>query len=263
MTKLQWAVIACAAALFVLLYFVFGTKPRNVQALEKSRALVAESISVNTLLNKAKESLNSAQSNAVMALETQMSQAADDESRVALLKRLSGQWYELGVPALAGHYAQLVAEQTGEEEAWSIAGTTYTICIQRSEEKDVRSFCTSRAVSALENAMSLNPTNLAHQVNLALAYTANPSEDNPMKGILLLRDLNQSNPGNVLILNSLARLALQTGQYERAEERLEEALGVEPDNPATICLLAQAYEGGGKLEKAKEYAARCRALSLQ
>jgi cytochrome c-type biogenesis protein CcmH/NrfG len=261
MTKLQWAVIASAVILFVVAYFVFGVKPRNVTALERSRALVAERISVSTLLRESKEELSREGSQAVLALESQLGQAPNDDTRVELLKRLSGKWFELGVPALAGHYAQLVAEQTGAEEAWSIAGTTYTICIQRSAVADIRSFCTARAVAALENAISLNPSNMAHQVNLALAYAANPPEENPMKGILLLRDLNQSNPDNVLILNALARLAIQTGQYERAEERLEAAFRLEPDNPTTVCLLAQAYEGAGKAAQAAEFAAKCRAFS--
>ncbi|MCB0553632.1 MAG: tetratricopeptide repeat protein [Phaeodactylibacter sp.] len=261
MTKLQWAVIASAVVLFLTLYFTCDTKPRDIQALEKSRALAGESTDVTALLTEAKASLSPAQSSPVLALEAQLDKALEDSSRVEVLKQLSGQWYQLGVPALAGYYAQQVAEANGTEEAWSIAGTTYTICIQNSQEPKVRDFCTGRAVQAFENAISINPANLAHQVNLALAYTANPPQDNPMKGILMLRSLNQSNPDNVLILNTLARLALKTGQFSRAVERLEHALSIEPDNTDSICLLAQAYEGAGETAKAAEFTEKCRSQS--
>lgn len=263
MTKLQWAVIASAIALFLVMYFGCGHKPNNIKALEKSRALAAESTDVNALLQEAKAGLSPVQTDAVLALEAQLGEAGADTSRVALLKQLSGQWYELGAPALAGYYAQQVAEATGEEEAWSIAGTTYTICIQRSQEQKIRDFCTGRAVQAFENAISLNPESVAHQVNLALAYAANPPQDDPMKGILMLRTLNQNNPDNVLILNTLARLAIQTGQFNRAIERLEHALSLDPGNIDSACLLAQAYEGAGDSAKASEYAERCRAQSVR
>lgn len=263
MTKLQWAVIASAIALFLLMYFGCDNKPRDIKALEKSRALVAESTDVNALLQEAKASLSPAQSASILALEARLDEAGADSAGLELLKELSGQWYGLGAPALAGYYAQRVAEARGTEEAWSIAGTTYTICIQRSQDTKIRDFCTGRAVQAFENAISLNPASLAHQVNLALAYSANPPQDDPMKGILMLRNLNQNNPDNVLILNTLGRLSIQTGQYARAIERLERALAIEPGNIDATCLLAQAYEGAGESGKASEFAEKCRAQSAQ
>jgi predicted Zn-dependent protease len=132
--------------------------------------------------------------------------------------------------------------------------------VQRSEEEKVRAFCTNNAVEAFENAISLNPSNISHQVNLALLYAENPPSDNPMKGITMLLDLNREHPENVLVLNNLARLAIRTGQYDRAIERLEKARSIEPDNANTSCLLAQAYEGSGNTEQAEAFGEQCRKL---
>ncbi|MCO6477893.1 MAG: tetratricopeptide repeat protein [Phaeodactylibacter sp.] len=258
MTKLQWAVVASAIGMFFLIYFGCETKPEDIKALEKSRALAAESTDINTLLQEAKASLGAPPSNSILALETELEGALADSARAEVFKRLASKWYEFGYPAISGYYAQEVAELLGAEESWSIAGTTYTICLQQSQEQKVRDFCTGRAVQAFENAISLNPENTAHQVNLALAYAANPPQDNPMKGILMLRDLNQKDPDNVLVLNTLARLAIQTGQYPRAIERLERALELEPGNPNTVCLLAEAYQGNGEAAKAEAFAEQCR-----
>jgi tetratricopeptide (TPR) repeat protein len=261
MTKLQWTVLGAAMALFLILYFGCETTPSDIAALEKSRVLSAESTDVNTLLSEAKLELESIASSELLLLESQLEEAVDDTARAEAYKSLSSKWYELEYPALAGYYAQQVAEIEGTEDAWSIAGTTFTICIQRSEIQKVRDFCAGRAVSAFESAISLNPDNIAHQVNLALSYTYNPPSDNPMKGVLMLRELNQKAPDNVLVLNTLARLAIRTGQYGRAVERLEQALEKEPDNIATACLLAQAYEGNGDMAKAQTFAAKCREAS--
>lgn len=263
MTKLQWAVVASSIALFFILYFGCETRPNDIKALETSRALAAESTDINTLLQQAKEGLSGVEAGNILAMESEAGAAPSDSLKEEALKRLSGEWYRLGFPAISGYYAQEVAELIGTEESWSIAGTTYTICIQQNQEPKVRDFCTGRAIQAFENAISLNPDEKAHQVNLALAYAANPPQDNPMKGVLMLRELNQKEPDNVLVLNALARLALQTGQYGRAIERLERARELQPDNRNTICLLAEAYRGQGDEEKARALAEECSNLNLQ
>ena len=257
MTRLQWAVILSATFLFFLLYFGCDTKPEKQQLLEKTRALQAESTDISVLLKNAKSGLSSAQSGQVFLLEQELAQAETDSARVDKLERLSGAWFDLGQPAIAGFYAQEIAELTATEESWSIAGTTYTICLQRSTEEKIRDYCSGRAIRAFENAISLSPDEVAHQVNLALVYTEYPPADNAMRGILMLRELNDAHPDNVLVMNTLARLAIKTGQFDRAIERLERALELEADNQNTICLLAAAYEGAGQREKAAQFAALC------
>jgi len=261
MTKLQWAVIAAAAALFFLLYFGCDRQPPDMAALEETRSLSVESTTPEVLLEEAKSELQPVELSTLAPLEQRAQEAESDTARMGAYRQLSSEWYQLGQPAIAGYYAQRVAELADTEESWSIAGTTYSICIQRSEREKVREFCTGRAIRAFESAIAINPENTAHRVNLALAYTSNPPPDNPMKGVLMLRELNQEQPDNVLVLNALGRLAIRTGQYDKAVERLESARSVEPDNRNTNCLLAQAYKGKGESTQAKAFAEKCRSLS--
>ncbi|MCB0634360.1 MAG: tetratricopeptide repeat protein [Lewinella sp.] len=266
MTKLQRIVILIAVGLFLLLYFgvntpFFGlsTKSNEQRQLEKTRSLQAESTDISVLLKNAKSALSSAQSGRIFLLEQSLAETQEDSARIEQLQQLSGTWFDLGHPAIAGYYAQEIAEIAGTAESWSIAGTTYTICLQQATEEKVREYCSGRAVSALENAISLDPDQLAHQVNLSLVYTENPSPDDPMRGILMLRELNEAHPNNVLVMNTLARLAIKTGQFDRAIERLERSLELDADNQVTVCLLAAAYQGAGNENKAAEFAARCNA----
>lgn len=261
MTKLQLTVISSAILLFLILYLGCKTKPPKQQALEKSRVLVAESTDIRVLLSEAKSKLRPIESSEVLALEQQIAESNSDSLKVELWKTLSGKWYSFRQPAIAGYYAQNIAESEGSEEAWSIAGTTYAICVQNHQEAKIRSYCSSRAIKAFENAISLNPDNIAHQVNLALSYAENPPQDNPMKGVLMLIELNKANPDNVLVLNNLGRLAIKTGQTDRAIQRLEKAASIEPDNRTTNCLLARVYEQSGQSEKAQIFARKCESLN--
>lgn len=258
MTKLQYIVVGGAVLLFLVLYFGCETKPPGQKQVEQTRILQTEATDVNILIREAHDQLPADQLSTIRALQQELTQANEDSLKVEVLKQLSGRWYENGQPAIAGHYAQEIADLEGTEEAWSIAGTTYAICVQRSDSDKVRTFCNQRAIRAFENAISLDPENVSNQVNLALTYTEIPPPNEPMKGVLMLRELEQSFPESALVLTSLARLAIKTGQFERAIQRLNQALELENDNLNAICLLAQAYAGAGNQMQAQAYDERCR-----
>lgn len=244
-------------ALFLILYFGFDTKPPKQKAIEKSRALSIERINIQDYIRETKSALPPNAAAAIAALEIQVEQALADSLRVPSLQQLSGRWYELRQPAIAGYYAEQVAELDGSESAWSITGTTFTLCAQQSKDPEMREFCANRGILAYENAISMNPEEPAHRINLALLYTEVPPEDNPMQGILMLRELNETYPENVPVLIQLGRLGIQTGQYERAAERLEQALSIDPTNRNAACFLIQAYEQMGNAAGIQQWQPIC------
>jgi tetratricopeptide (TPR) repeat protein len=263
MTKMQWGVISGAVALFLVLFWGFDTKPDAQKSVEKRRVLAATSTDVSALMNEAKKSMTTGALAKVLALETEMENAPSDSMKIEAYKQLSGTWYDVNKPAIAGFYAEKLAGLAKTEEAWSIAGTTYSICVEREKEEKVRSYCRQRAIQALENAASLNPSNLQHKVNMALVYIEMPPKENPMKGILMMLELNKQYPENVLVLTQLGRLAMKTSQFEKAVQRLQQAIAIEPDNPGANCLLADAYSGLGDTSKAEAARKKCEELSVK
>ncbi len=258
MTKFQLAALLLAVALFVGMYIGCETKSNTQKALEKTRAVAAERTDINVLLKAARQRLDAEEAGAIAAAEQRLSALKGDTAAlVAGLMRLAGLWYNAGYAAISGHYAQQIAELVQTEEVWSTAGATYAICLQRETDDKVRAFCTKRAVEAFEQAISLNPGNVSHRINLALVYAENPPQEDVMRGVKMLQDLNRQYPDNVSVLNSLARLALKTGQYERAIQRLERVLELDAQNTTAICLLADAWQGAGDEAKARQFAATC------
>ena len=257
MTKLQIMVVSSTILLFLGMYFGLDTKPKEQKAIERSREIAAESTDINALLNDAKSQLSSEKSTLILSIEAKLDEAQIDSARVEVLKELSSNWYKLERVDIAGFYAESIAELKNDEESWSIAGTTYAIGTQRAKEEKVKKFCFGRAVKAFENAISINPSNSTHKVNLAVCYAENPLPENPMKGILMLRDLIEKEPENVLVLTTLGRFAIQTGQYEKAIERLQQAISLEPENNKANCMLAEAFRGKGDKQQAANYATKC------
>ena len=241
MNKAQWFSIAGALILFGILYFVLDTKPDTIKASEKSRSLTAEQTSAAVLVKQAKRNLDPTELASLELLEQDYFAAQADSTKLNLGKRLSGRWFELKQIAVAGHYAQLVAEKENSENAWSIAGTTFALCVQRTKEEAEKDFCSRRAVEAFENAISINPAASVHKVNLALVYADHPPKENPMKGIQLLLEMNRSNPEDVQVIKTLARLGIKTGQYDKALARLQKAKTLAPEDSSIDCLMAEIY----------------------
>ena len=253
MNRQQLIVIASAAALFFILYFGCDVKTSQQKVIETDRALKSETLDIQDRIAKTTASLESPQKVDIQALTEKA--AGGDPS---VLKQISGAWHNAGHEEIAAHYAEEVAKKENTDEAWSIAGANFYLAIQQNEDKTVRDFCTQKAVEAFQSAASLNPIKLEHRINLALCYTENPPQDNPMKGILLLRELDTQNPENLAVNIQLARLAIKTGQFDRAIGRLEKMMAKEPSNPKVICLLADAYQGA-KNPKADALRDKCQA----
>lgn len=259
MTKLQLIVLAVAVFLFSILYFGFDTKPSSRTAIERTRSLTTESTDINVILPEAKVNLSPDEAAIIGSLEQALTEATTDSVKISLLEKLSGTWYDLRRPDIAGHYAEVIADKVNSSEAWSIAGTTYAIGAQRLEEEKNRSYCSGRAIKSFENAISLDSKDIKHQVNLALCYTDNPPAGNPMKGIQMLLGLSKENPEESLVQTTLARLAIKTGQFDKAIKRLDSVLEKDKLNRLAPCLLAKAYEGKGDKIKAKVFLERCQA----
>ncbi|MEZ4952451.1 MAG: tetratricopeptide repeat protein [Saprospiraceae bacterium] len=261
MNRNQWIVIIAAVALFIAMYFGCETTPDQHKIIEKQRLDNVVSTDISSLLMDAKKDLSPNDESEVLALEMGLNNSSNDSEKSKAYKELSSIWYKLNKPAIAGYYAEQVALIENNEDAWSITGTTFSICVQRETEPKVKSYCTDHAVSALENATSLNPSNLQHAVNLALVYTENPPAETPMKGILMLVELNKQNPENVSVLNQLGRLAIKTGQLDKAVQRLSKAVELEPENPMSNCLLGKAFEEMNEQVAASPYLAKCKELT--
>ena len=259
MNKSQYLAVFGALALFLGLYFGFDTKTDTQKTAAHSRALQAESTSMESLLEDAKSHLTPAQTAQVNEQEQLLEKAASDAEKVAVMKRLSGLWYDFGQIPVAGGYAEQIAGIENADTSWSVAGATFYNGLVTSQDATIRSYCADHAVKAFESAASLNPDQAEHRVNLALVYAENPPPDNPMQAVLMLRDLEKKYPENPAVFNALGRLAIKTGQWQRAVDRLEKAWSLDKKNQNTPCLLAKAYEGLGNSIKANEFAKICNA----
>jgi predicted Zn-dependent protease len=260
MRKAQSLVLFLALALFGGLYLGFDTKPVNhkTATAERPMAQKGEQISFESILTEAKSHITADQTKQIADSEQQLAAATSDQDRIRILKTLSGFWYNFNQKPAAGGFADQAAEIERSDSAWSIAGATYYESLMAATDPAIRSYCADHAVHAFEQAAAANPGKVEHQVNVALVYAENPPPDNPMRAVLMLRDLESKHSDNAAVYNALGRLAIKTGQWQKAVDRLEKARTLDKNNPNTPCLLAKAYEGLGQMDKSASYAKLCK-----
>ena len=256
MGKHQKLVLFISVGLLALLFFGFDHRPKNIKDLEKTRSTNLEITSIDNLLLSARQTLDMEQNTVLQNLKSEMDKSTGEE-KVEAIKNYSSTWYEYGQPTISAYYAEEVAKLANDAKSWSIAGTTYLLSLKTEKEEITKDFAASRAVKCFENARSLDVNDVSNQINEALVYVERPLKEEPMKGILMLRDLNTKYPDNTSVLNQLARLALQTNQIDKAIERLNTSLEKEPNNIMTACLLAEAYEKKGNTALQEKYLAQC------
>lgn len=258
MQKVQYFVLFSSVLLLLTMYIGCETKAANVKEIAKTRSLVVENTTREVLEMYAKKELGSSDLLLLENLNKDLDKNTDINKKSEIARKLSAKWYDLGHPAVAGAYAEMVAEWFPSPESWSIAGTTFGQAIPQKENAKVREFAAAHAVTAFENAVSLAPEDWTNKLNLALILTDVPPQDNPMKGVKMLLELNNTYPDNARILFHLGRLAIQTGQFEKAVERLEKSLELDNAQPQIYCLLEKAYLETSKSDLAAMASEKCR-----
>jgi len=258
MGKAQWILLSVGFVVVAFIYLTFETRPPEAYEFDKSRSFQMQRTSVTNLVREKLPELSSADQMDIRSIKTSIENSSNRADSISLLKKLSGAWYEQKEPVLAGYYAEMVAELEESAESWSMAGTTYAIALHNnSTPKKEKIYAANQSRSAFENAISLEPKNINHRINLALTYVRQPLENQPMKGIQMLLDLNEKYPDEEAVLYQLGRLAIQTGQYTKAIERLERVVELDPNRKNAFCMLAEAYSSTNQLEKAKQSQQQC------
>lgn len=226
---------------FSILYWVFDTKPKAHQEIERQRALMQNLYDLEGARTFAFMNLDRIGQDSVTYLENEIETFSEDNNREALAeyqKKLSGFWFSKGFIELAGYHAEQVAIVENTAEAWSIAGTTWSFCAQRAQDDQLQKFCVERARACIESAISMEPDNIAYRINQSLLLTDHPDPSNPMLGITMLLQLVDEYPDDYRPLFHLGRLAYDTNQYERCVERMEKVISMEPNE-----LRAYYYKG--------------------
>jgi len=99
-----------------------------------------------------------------------------------------------------------------------------------------------------QKALDLNPNYTLAKANMAMTYV---NTDNPMQGIMMLREILEDDPTNEIALFNMGVLSMRSNQYGRAVQRFSQIVANNPHN-----IKAKFYLGLSLLETGKQDEAR-------
>ncbi len=108
-----------------------------------------------------------------------------------------------------------------------------------------------QAIQWLEEVSSKDARQEEALLYQGLSYVAMGMPEYSMQGILTIRKVLETNPDNALAGYQLGLFSIQTGQFDKAVQRLEKVLSLQPDNQRARLALAEAQQGLGNKQAAE------------
>ena len=149
----------------------------------------------------------------------------------------------------AAWFAEDASKFFNTMESWTKAGDMYYQAYSFAVDKGKQSDFALSAQKNYNKVLAKSPNNLDVKTKLAMTHL---TEANPMKAIGMLREVLVQDPANELALYNMGMLSIQSGQYDRAVERLDQLLKVNPKHVQGNLLLGVAYLETGNKRKARE-----------
>jgi tetratricopeptide (TPR) repeat protein len=240
-------ILALASGLIiisVLLYFANRVPPAKKET----------EIAVN---NSPSTSLASFVNNAVMALKgqnktnwnllTNKISGATGQQKKSLLDSAVVFWDNLNRPDISAEFAKSGAEVSNLAKDWIYAGQRFYYSVRFVKDPAEHPVLYSNAIECLEKGLKLDPANIDAKIDLAACFVEGSPD--PMKGIGLLREIEQIDSNNVKLQMNFAMFSARSGQWDRAIKRYKKVLELQPDFIEGWLNLADAYEQNGQIEE--------------
>lgn len=149
----------------------------------------------------------------------------------------------------SAYYFEWLAERFPNEENMTNAGLAYYEAFGYAVDDNNAQALGNKARSYLNKILAKHPERLDLKTKIAMTYV---STSNPMRGIMMLREVVEKDPDHQEAIFNLGLLSRQSGQTEKAKERFEHLIVLNPDNLQARFLLGMTYMDLGQKNKAKE-----------
>ncbi len=174
------------------------------------------------------------------------------------LKRLVVLWDSLGKPLPAAYYMWQLAEKEPSGNNWMVTGSKYYNVAMLSSDTNIFMEAGKHAKSAFAKALELEPENIDAKNALAACYV--DVDHDIMKGVGLLKEVIGKDSNNIQATFTLGMLSIQSGQLEKAKQRFEKLIRLQPFNAEYYYYLGEVYAKGGEIDKAIQTYEKCKTL---
>lgn len=212
--------------------------------------------SFDSILTASAKQLPKTAADSVKSIENELVAIRDSSRMATVFTRLSRIWQRNGQLQVSAYYMAKGAKLENSQKNLTFAAQFFLQLMEHEESPAMQHWEANEAIACLERVLKTDPANEEAQLAMATAYIEGGGE--PMKGVMMLREIVKEKPDDIPANTLLGRMSIQSGQFDKAIGRFETVLKKEPENKEALYFMAQAYEGKGDKKTAIEYLEKCK-----
>ncbi len=185
-------------------------------------------------------------------LKVKLAEAENSEISINFADSLAKEFLQYQLTDSAVEYAEIILEEDSSANARELAALIYYQAYRTGTGAGLGNKAVGYAAKArnlLTNLVEKQPENSSLKNKLAMTLMAS---ENPMQGVMMLREILEADPDNREAIMNLGVLAVQSGQYERAIERFDQLLLMDSTDYEATFYKAVSLRESGKLEEGNE-----------
>ena len=243
MNKAQWITIA-VGVLIVAGLFLFGrTGPYKSEITKTAQSISPNEITTDSILFHVKETLTPAQIKWMNDLELSVIRGDVKKQNLDVFHQLAHFWQDSA--RIFEPYAWYEAEAArleNSEKSLTFAAHLFLENLRNEENDRLKKWKALQAKDLFERSLRINDKNDSSIVGLGACYIFGNIADNPMAGILKVRQVVERDSTNIFAQLVLGHGSLISEQYDKAIDRFGKVLSIQPQNLEAILMMAEVYE---------------------
>lgn len=258
--KLQWILILSAIILVTVLWNLDIKAPNSNKSggrAEQETKPSSAALNLQELKSNALNNVPTDVKNNINMLEKKFEEASADQQKETRLELADAYFAYKQYAVAALLYLEQSEKDASNAEMYVKAGDAFREAYRAGTDSNITPLLVEKAKSSYQKAMELDPKNLDAKTGVATCYV--DASENPMQGIMLLREVVAADPENVNANLNLGMFSMKSGQFDKAISRFETVVKKKP-SAENYAMLAESYEQSGNkveaikaLKKAKEY----------
>lgn len=252
MKKQQLFLLAGATILFCVIYFFGKTTPPKKTAAATVGADSAYNI--QKVLEASRSQLTDDQRSRLAQLENSVVRGNVREQKAEVFRQIAAFYRDtahLLIPF--AYYTGEAAKLENSEKSLTFAARFFLENARKQDNEGLKKWMANESKELFEKALVLDPGDDSLKVGLGSCYIFGNIADNPMQGIMMIREVAERDPSNMYAQFMLGVGGLMSGQLDRAIDRLSIVASKQPDNVEVKLMLAEAFEKKGDKQNAVKW----------
>jgi len=222
----------------------FVPRENKTTAGQGKESNVKQPFSTQTMLDGAKTALTASQKQTLLVIENQLNTSKSTPDSIKAFQKLAKFWSDSAqilTPYLYYTYSGALLENS-EKSLTFAAQLLVDRLTTMDAPPEIQNWMAVNAKVLLDKALVMNPNNDSAIINLGACYLLGDISDNPMSGILKVKEVVDKNPNNAYGQFILGLGGKKSGQIPKAIDRFLTVIKLEPGNWEAMINLAECYE---------------------